>query len=105
MADHPDRRRVHMDGDGSGLVVHAMDAVAWEPERLARTVLTRLRRFTDSERLVPGAAFDHVHADTRASMVVITRIAGLPPQIQPRFRMLVAPQQHGLTGAGAVEPV
>jgi hypothetical protein len=53
-----------MDGDGSGLVVHAVDAIAGEPKRLARPVLTRLRRLADGERLVPGAALDHVHADT-----------------------------------------
>jgi hypothetical protein len=53
-----------MDGDGSGLVVHAVDALAGEQERLARAVLTRLGRLADRERLVPGAAFDHMDADT-----------------------------------------
>src|SRR5436190_609053 len=93
-----------MDGDGAGLVIHAVDAVAREPERLARAVLTRLRRAADGERLVPGAAFDHVDADARAGVVVITGIARLPPQIEPRFGMLIAPQQHRLARAGAVEP-
>ena len=54
-------------------------------------------------RLVPRAALDHVHADARAGVVVVAGIARLPPQVEPRFGMLVTPQQHGLTGAGAVE--
>jgi hypothetical protein len=74
-----------MDGDGSGLVVHPVDALAGEPERLARAILTRLGRLADGERLVPGPALDHVDADTRASVVVVTGIARLPPQIEPRF--------------------
>src|SRR5215467_3523360 len=93
-----------MDGDSSGLVIHAMDAFAGEPESLARAVLARLGRLADGERLVPGAAFDHVDADTRAGVVVVTGIAWLPPQIEPRFRMLITPQQHRLTRAGTVEP-
>lgn len=92
-----------MDGDGSGLVVHAVDAVAGEPERLTRAVLTRRRRRANGERLVPGAARDHLDADARASVVVVTGIARLPPQIEPRFGVLIAPQQHRLTRAGAVE--
>src|SRR6516162_7313378 len=59
VADGLDRRRVHVDGDGSGLVVHAVDALAGEPERLARAVLPRLRRLANGERLVPGAALDN----------------------------------------------
>src|SRR5947207_15127659 len=93
-----------MNGDGSGLVIHAVDALAGDPERLARAVLTRLRRHANGERLVPGAAFDHMHADTRAGVVVVSGIARLPPQIEPRFGLLITPQQHRLTGAGAVEP-
>ena len=104
MADRLDRWRVDMNGDGSGLVIHAMDAFAGEPETLARAVLARVGRLADGERLVPGAAFDHVDADTRASVVVVAGVAWLPPQIEPRFGMLIAPQQHRLTGAGAVEP-
>src|SRR4029077_16239142 len=43
-------------------------------------------------------------ADTaRAGVVVVAGIARLPPQVEPRFGMLVTPQQHGRTGAGAVE--
>jgi hypothetical protein len=37
------------------LVIHAVDALAGEPERLARAVLARLRRRADGEGLVPGA--------------------------------------------------
>jgi hypothetical protein len=74
-----------MDGDGSGLVIHAVDALAGKPERLARAVFPRLRRLANGERLVPGAAFDHVDTDTRAGVVVVTGVARLPPQIEPRF--------------------
>src|SRR4029077_4564956 len=56
VADRPDRRRVNMDGDGSGLVIHAMDALAGEPEGLARAIPACLGRLPDGERLVPGAA-------------------------------------------------
>jgi len=74
-----------MDGDGSGLVIHAVDALAREPERLARAVFTRLRRLANGERLVPSPAFDHAYADTGAGVVVVTGIARLLPQIEPRF--------------------
>src|SRR6266498_5774182 len=97
MADRPDRRRVDMDGDRAGLVVHAVDALGREPECLTRAVLTRHGRRADGKRLVPGAAGDHVDADTRAIVVVVTGIARLPPQIEPRFGVLIAPQQHRLT--------
>ena len=93
-----------MDGDGSGLVIHAMDAFAGEPESLARAILARLGGLPDGERLVPGAAFDHMDAHTRASVVVVAGVAWLPPQIEPRFRMLITPQQYRLAGAGAIEP-
>ena len=93
-----------MDGDGSGLVIHAMDALAGEPEGLARAIPACLGRLPDGERLVPGAAFDHVDANARASVVVVAGVARLPPQIEPRLRMIIAPQQHRFTGAGAVEP-
>jgi hypothetical protein len=68
-----------MDGDGSGLVIHAVDAIAGETERLARAVLAHQGRLADGERLVPGVAFDHVYADTRAGVVVVAGIARLPP--------------------------
>ncbi len=104
VADRPDRRRVHMDGDGSGLVIHPVDALAGEPETLTRAVLTRPRRPANGERLVPGPALQHVHADTRTRVVVVTGVARLPPQIEPRFGMIIPPQQHRLTRTVAVEP-
>jgi hypothetical protein len=58
----------------------------------------------DHQPTVPGAAFDHVDAGTRATVVVVPGIAWLPAQIEPRFRILITPQQHRLTRAGAVEP-
>lgn len=91
VADHLDRWRVDMDGDSPGLVIHAMDALAGQPETLAWAMLARLGWLPDGERLVPGAAFYHVDANTRASVVVVAGVAWLPPQIQPRFRMLIAP--------------
>src|SRR5690348_6174061 len=104
VAYHLNRWRVDMDGDSSGLMIHAVDAFAGEPESLAWAVLARPERLPDGERLVPRSAFDHMDAHTRASVVVVAGVAWLPPQIEPRFRMFIAPQQHRLTGAGAVKP-
>jgi hypothetical protein len=78
-------------------MIHAVDAVAREPEHLTRAVLTRRKRRTEGERLVPGAAGDHIYADTRAIVIVVTSIARLPPQIEPCFRVLIAPKQYRLT--------
>jgi hypothetical protein len=36
-------------------------------------------------------------------VVVVTGIARLPPQVEPRFGVLIAPQQHRLARAGPVE--
>lgn len=56
VADRPDWRRINMNGDRSGLMIHPVDAVAGEPERVTRAVLTRRRRCAEGERLVPGTA-------------------------------------------------
>jgi hypothetical protein len=102
VADRAGRQPVHMDGDGSGLVIHAVEALAGDQNVSPGPY--SLGRLANSERLVPGAAFDHVDADTRASVVALGGIARLPPQIEPRFRMLITPPKHRLTRAGAVEP-
>src|SRR5262249_35033852 len=80
VADGPGSRRVNVDGDGPGLVIHPVEALAGDPDRLPGAVLAPLRRPADGERLVPGAAFDHVDADTRAGVVVVAGVARLPPQ-------------------------
>lgn len=96
VADRADGRRINMNGDRSGLMIHPVHAVAREPELLTRAVLMRGRRRAEGERLVPRAASDHVYADTRAIMVVVTGIARLPPQIEPCFRVPIAPEQYRL---------
>src|SRR6202167_5482906 len=93
VADHADGRRVNMDGDRSGLMIHPVHAVAGEPELLARAVLVRGRRRADRERLVPRAARDHVYADTRAIMVVVAGVARLPPQVEPSFGVRIVAEQ------------
>src|SRR5262249_57544734 len=98
VADPRHRWRVDMDGDRSGLVIHPVHAVAREPERLTRAIRTRHRRRAQGKRLVPDPAADHVDADTRAAVVVVTGVARLPPQVEPRLTIFVAPEQHRLTG-------
>ena len=62
-----------MDGDLSGLVIHAVDAVARQPEHLARAVLTRRGPCAEGKRLVPGAAREHVaDAAPPAGLIVLT---------------------------------
>jgi hypothetical protein len=47
----------------------------------------------NDERLARGSAFQHVDTDARASVVVDARVSRLPPRVEPRLRMLIAPQE------------
>ena len=84
-------------------MIHAVDALAGN-QNVSPGPYSRA---SGGEPMVSGsfqARPSTTWADTRAGVVVVTGIARLPPQIEPRFRMLIAPQQHRLTGPGAVEP-
>jgi hypothetical protein len=91
------RREAELAGDGEVPALAAVGAdLGGEPELLTWAVLMRRRRRAEGERLVPRAVGDHAYADTRAIMVVVTGIARLPPQIDPCFRVLIAPEQYRL---------
>ncbi len=92
-----------MDGDGTAVVLHAMDARAGERERIAGGVLADAALPSDDERLVARAAFEHMDADTRAAVVVEARIARLPPEVEPGFGVGIAPEELERPLSGSLE--
>src|SRR4051794_39765083 len=100
MADGGDRRGVDVHRDGSRPVIHAVDAIGAEGERLAGPVGADAPGPAHRERLVGRVALDHEDADARAAVVVEARVPRLPPGVEPGLAVLAAPEQ--LEGARAL---
>jgi hypothetical protein len=86
-------RRVDVDGHGACLMLHSVDAGGRGGERLARSVLGDATRAIHDERLRPRTTLEQVDADAGAAMVVEAGVAWLPPGVEPRFRMIGAPEE------------
>jgi glucarate dehydratase len=82
-----------VDRDGAAIVLHAVDARAGEREGVAGSVLADATLSADDERLVASSAFEHVDADARARVVVESRVARLPPLVEPRLGVGVPPEE------------
>jgi glucarate dehydratase len=103
VADLADRWGVDVDRHCAPIVLHSVDAVARERERLVRPDLPDPARSVDDEGFVPRSSFEHVDADARAAVIVVAGVARLPPQVQPAFRVLVAPEQLERAVPAAIE--
>ena len=104
MADRHDRWRVDVNRHGTRLVVHAVDAVGTERERLAGAVGADAPGPAHGEGLVRRAALDHEDADARPAVIVESGVPSLPPRVQPRLAVVVAPEQLERARATAGEP-
>jgi hypothetical protein len=103
MPNLAERRRVHVDRHRATLVVHMVDSRSRRRERLTGSIGMDATASPDDERLARSSALQHVDTDARASVVVKARVARLPPRVEPRFRVLVAPQELERPVAGALE--
>jgi hypothetical protein len=59
----------------------------------------------DDERLAQCSSLQHVDADARAAVVMEACVPRLPPGVEPRLRVLVAPEELGRPRAATVEGV
>ena len=92
--DLAERRRVHVDRYRATLMVHSVDSRRRRTERLPGFICLDATGATpDDERLARSSTLQHMYADARAPVIMEARVSRLPPRVEPRLRVLVAPQE------------
>ena len=92
--DFAERRRVHVDRYRATLMVHSVDTRRRRTERLPGSIcMDATGAVPDDERLARSSTLQYMYADARSPVVMEARVSRLPPRVEPRLRVLVAPQE------------